>query len=292
MAIKAPPLYGQQGMTLIELMIAMVFSSFVIAAIVMAFRSQETSSLVQETVTAMQQNNAAAMNIMTRELRMAGYDLTESGIPGFTTASSSLINFTADLNDDGDVSDTNENISYGFKITADPSDTFPDDDDSDRNGIANAGVADLRRDTGGGMQSMAEGIQAFNFAYAYDANGDGILDQYTIPVGNPNAGQQRTIWAFDSGGIWYDLDTNSDGDLDALDDTNGDGVIDGRNTTTTSSVSDVRAVRIWILARSNRKDSKLTDTNTYVVGRRVLIPNDRFYRRLLTTTVTCRNMGL
>lgn len=248
--------------------------------------------MVQETVTAMQQNNAAAMNIITKELRMAGYDPTESGIPGFITASPSLINFTTDLNGDGDVLDANENISYGFRITAALSDTPPDDDDPDRNGIADAGVADLRRDTGGGMQSMAEGIQAFNFAYAYDANGDGILDQYTIPVGNPNAGQQRTIWAFHSGGIWYDLDTNSDGDIDALDDTNGDGVIEGRNTTTPFNINDVRATRIWILARSNRVDSKHTDSNTYVVGRRVLIPNDKFYRRLLTTTVTCRNMGI
>ncbi len=316
MAITDTSLYGRQGVTLIELMIAMVLSSFAIAAIVMAFRSQESSSLVQEAVTVMQQNNAAAMDIMTKELRMAGYDPTESktsppatgyattdAIPAATpstiamiTASSATLRFTADLNGDGDVDDPstalspaipdpNEDVTYGFSAA----------NDANGDGIADSGAADLGRKTGNGagsnMLPMAENIQAINFAYAYDANGDGILDQYTLAAG-PYAGQQRTIWAFHSGGIWYDLDTNSDGVIDALDDTNGDGAIEGRNTTTPSSVNDVRAIRIWILARSNRADSKITDTNTYVVGRRVLTPNDRYFRRILSTTVTCRNMGI
>lgn len=266
----------------------MVIASFATAAIIMAFRSQDASSIVQETVTSMQQNTIAAMDIMSQELRMAGYDPTGTGTPGFITASSSLIRFTADLNGDGDVNDANEDISYGFK-TSSPS------DDDDMNGIANnpPGVADLRRDTGGGMQSMSEGVEAFNFAYAYDSNGDGILDQYTLTTG-ANTGQQRTIWAFHSGGVWYNLDTNKDGSIDAADGPGlgNSGAIAGVDTGTPFNVNDVRAVKIWILARSDRQDAKYNNTNTYVVGRQVITPNDKFYRRLLTTTVSCRNQGL
>jgi len=269
-----------QGVTLVELVITMVIASLATAAIIMAFRSQNVSSLTQEAATMMQQNTMAAMDSMTHELRMAGYDPTGSDTPGFITASSSLIRFTADLNGDGDVNDANEDISYGFK-TSSPS------DDTDMNGIANdpPGVADLRRDTGGGMMSMAENIEAFNFAYAYDFDGDGILD--TSAGGN-------TIWAFHSGGVWFNLDINDDGFIDATDGpgVGNSGSITGVSTGTSFNINDVRAIKIWILARSNRQDATYNNTNTYVVGRQVITPNDKFYRRLLTTIVTCRNLGL
>ena len=271
-------------MTLVELMITMVLSSFAIAAIIMAFRSQESSSLVQETVTTMQQNNTAAMNIMMQELRMAGYDPTESGVPSMLTATSSSIRFTADLTGDGDIGDSNEDVTYGFTTAADP----------DGDGlIANGGVTELGRNTGGGLQDMAAGIAAINFAYAYDSNEDGILDQYTLTTG-PNTGQLRTIWAFNNAGTWFNLDSNGDGLVDASDGpgAGGNGSIAGVTTGTPFNIAYIRSVRIWILACSERKDSGHTNANTYTVGRLVVTPNDRFYRRLLTSTVTCRNLGL
>ena len=288
-------------MTLVELMIAMALSSFAIAAIVMAFRSQDASSLLQETMTDMQQNNSSAIYIMAKELRMAGYDPTENGtspptagydltalLPGvipantiaMLTATDTTIRFTADLNGDGDVDDPsgtadedpNEDITFGFRTV----------DDADGNGIADAGVAELRRGTGGGMAAMAENIEAVNFAYAYDANGDGDLE---TTAGN-------TIWAFNSGGTWFNLDSNADGTIDAQDDTDGDGVNIGVTTGDAFDINDIRAVKVWVLARSDRADTRYTNSNTYVVGRQVITPGDRFYRRLLSTTVTCRNLGM
>lgn len=273
----------QQGITLVELMLAMALSGFAIAAIVMAFRSQNASSLIQETVTDMQQNNSAAMDIMTRELRMAGYDPTESTLPAIIAATSSTFHFTADLTRNGVVTDANENVAYGFKAT----------DDTDGNGVADAGIANLGRNTGGGFMEMAENIEAINFAYAYDSNNDGNLDTYTLTSG-PNVGQQRTIWAFPSGGIWFNIDTNGDGVIDASDGpgSGSTGVIAGSSTGTTVNLKDIRAIMIWILARSDRNDARTVNTTTYTVGRQVLTRNDRFYRRLLTSTVTCRNFGL
>lgn len=262
LAVKSTDAPWQRGMTLVELMIAMVLSSFAIAAIVMSFRSQDASSLVQEAVTSMQQNNGAAMDIMTKEIRMAGYDPTESGTPAILTATSSSLRFTADLNGDGDTNDTNdtnEDVTYGFTAA----------NDANGDGVADSGAAELGRKTGAGtLQDMAENIQAINFAYAYDSNGDGVLE---TSGGN-------TIWAFNSGGT----------------DINGDGVIDALDGPTGSSfnLSDIRAIKIWILARSDRQDAKYSNTNTYTVGRQVITPNDKFYRRLLTSTVTCRNLGM
>ncbi|GAG11101.1 unnamed protein product, partial [marine sediment metagenome] len=62
---------------------------------------------------------------------------------------------------------------------------------------------------------------------------------------------------------------------------------------------DIRAVRIWMLARTGRGDDKFANTRTYTVGSKVITPNtdanlnnDNLRMRLLETTVKCRNMGL
>jgi len=62
--------------------------------------------------------------------------------------------------------------------------------------------------------------------------------------------------------------------------------------TTNVAMSRIRAVRIWILARTRVPRPGYTDNSTYKVGRRVITASDNFRRRLLTTTVKCRNMGI
>jgi len=268
-----------KGFTLIELLIAMAITGIVAGAIFTAFQSQQKSYLIQDQVTEMQQNLRAAMDIMVREIRMAGYDPTQSSGASISTNSTGImIQVTMDINSDKDCSDSNENITYGFSNA----------NDANADGIADAGAANLgRRNTGGGFQPIAENIQAIGFAYAYDADGDDNLDT--------SAGGD-IIWAVDTDGDgnWDNLDTDGDGDIDA-DDGPGignNGVINGTGTGTAVDTSQIRAVRIWILARVKRPDPDFVNTNTYIVGANVITPNDGFRRRLLSTTVKCRNMGL
>jgi type IV pilus assembly protein PilW len=63
----------ESGFTLVELLVAMVISLVVMAAIYSTYHSQQKSYLVQEQVAAMQQNLRSAMYNMAREVRMAGY---------------------------------------------------------------------------------------------------------------------------------------------------------------------------------------------------------------------------
>ena len=60
-------------MTLTELLIALVLSSILIAALYRVFISQHKTSTVQDQVADMQQNVRIAIGQMTREIRMAGY---------------------------------------------------------------------------------------------------------------------------------------------------------------------------------------------------------------------------
>ena len=63
----------KNGLTLIELLIALVLSGILIAALYRVFISQQNISTVQDQVADMQQNVRVAIGQMTREIRMAGY---------------------------------------------------------------------------------------------------------------------------------------------------------------------------------------------------------------------------
>ena len=63
----------KKGLTLIELLIALVLSSILIAALYRVFISQQRIYTVQDQVADIQQNVRIAIGQMTKEIRMAGY---------------------------------------------------------------------------------------------------------------------------------------------------------------------------------------------------------------------------
>ena len=270
----------QHGFTLTELIVAMAMAVIVMGALYSTFKSQQDSYVNQEVVAEMQQNLRAALYMMARDIRIAGYDPSEVADAGIVSAGPNSINFTFDINDgidndadgtvdeidepiisDGDVTDANENITYSLDTT---------DADNPK----------LVRNAGGGDQPVADYIDEVGFAYAFDNNGD---DQVDISGGG------FIIWAIDSDG---------DDKLDLSLDTNDDGVIDtndnpaGVALASQVDISRIRAVKIWLLARTARVDRSFTNSTTYVVGDQQLQYNDNFRRRLLTTAVSCRNMSL
>lgn len=64
---------NEQGLTLTELVITMAISGILLSAIVSAFITQRKAYALQEQITEMTLNVRAALDIMTREVRMAGY---------------------------------------------------------------------------------------------------------------------------------------------------------------------------------------------------------------------------
>jgi type IV pilus assembly protein PilW len=274
----------QQGFTLVELLVAMAVTGIVMGAVYSTCKSQQDSYVAQEQVTELQQNLRAALYTMGHEIRMAGFDPTGDASASIESASHNSINFTMDINDgtdndgdgdvdeadesilsDGDVSDNNENITYTTFVDA-------------------AGISKILRTTGTN-QIVAEYIDGLGFAYAFDNDGDGQLD---------TAGGDL-IWAVDSDGdnfLDLNLDTNGDGAIDATDDTDTNGTIDGTALANPVPINRIRAVKIWLLAKTSRMDRNYTNTNTYVVGDKIITPGGSNRRRLLTTTIQCRNMGL
>ena len=65
---------SQKGFSLVELMVAMAAASVLMAAISTFYHSQLKTHVTQNELVDMQQDARAAMYMMTREIRMAGFD--------------------------------------------------------------------------------------------------------------------------------------------------------------------------------------------------------------------------
>ena len=251
----------RQGFSLVELLVAMAITGVVMAAVFKVYTTQQDSYLIQEQIAEMQQNGRTAKYVMTREIRMAGYDPMAAVPPfGFVSAYGDSTNFTMDIvGEDGAVTVPGDNITYA--------------------------VSDgkLERDEGSGNQVVVENIEAVGFAYAYDSDDDGNID---------TSANGYIIWAIDSD------DTDADKRLDKYLDTNDDGIISvaddaaGADLATPVPIEQIRAVKIWILARTGVPDKDFSDTSTYVLANQRVNPNDGNRRQLWTTMVKCRNMAL
>jgi len=255
---------NKSGFTLIELLVAMVTGIVVLAGIYAAFDSQQKIHTKESQVVDAEQNVRGAAHFMVREIRLAGMDETGMAGAGVLIAGPHSIRFTLDRNDDEDVADADEDIAYGFSAA----------DDTEPNGLADSGAAPIIRSTATNDR-LAEDIHAVGFAYSFDDDGDGEVDYVDVDAdGVLDPGEE--IWAYDS---------DADGDLDWDNDAGG-------ALATDVGYDRIRAVRIWILARTRNPLRGYSGTKNFIVGDKVINVNDNFNYRLLTHTVKCRNMGI
>lgn len=114
-------LRNNKGFTLIEMLVAMAVAGLAMSAIYTTYNSQQKSYVVQQEIAIMQQNLRAGMQMLMSELRMAGFDPTGKADAGIETAddytddaNQSVIRFTRDDNEDGDVTDSGEDLTYSL----------------------------------------------------------------------------------------------------------------------------------------------------------------------------------
>ena len=214
----------ENGFTLVEILISLAISAVVMSAVYQTYDSLQQCYHIQQEVAHMQQNLRAAMFMMVRDLRMAGYDPTGKAGAGIVTATpaspaipavDAVIKFTQDLNGDRDTDDSGEDLTYSLY-------------------------------TSGGIQKL----------------------------GRKNPTLNRPVAEY----------------IDALDLVflNGDNV-------QTGTVADIRSVQITLVARTKRADTDYTNNFVYKnkQGATVFGPaGDGYRRRVLTTQVKCRNLGL
>lgn len=104
------------GFTLTELMVAMGIGMVVLAAVTTTFMAQARFYNAQEQINEMQHNARGALDVITRELKMAGYKPNGGTFDGVTYGVSQLM-IQADLDGNGGISTSgsaNEQITYAY----------------------------------------------------------------------------------------------------------------------------------------------------------------------------------
>jgi type IV pilus assembly protein PilW len=107
-----------RGFTLLELLAAIFIAAILMAGLYSVFVSQEEAFSAQERITEMNQNLRASMDLMTREIRLAGYKKAGATFNGIATAQPSTIHILADFDQNGDTLGTNEDITYSYNAGA------------------------------------------------------------------------------------------------------------------------------------------------------------------------------
>ena len=140
------------GFTLVELLIAMAISTVVMTAIYSTYQAQLKSHGTQQKVVEMQQNARAAMFVMEREIKMAGYDPDPDCIQDaqITVADNNTITLTVSAISDGIDNDGDGDI-----------DTADSDGGEVQTITYSLGGQDLQRN--GAV--VAENIEVLDFVY-------------------------------------------------------------------------------------------------------------------------------
>ena len=256
----------KNGVTLIELLIALVLSSILTAALYRVFISQQKAYAVQDQVADMQQNVRIAMGQMTKEIRMAGYGgdmLSAFGdINGFTdiiTPASNAI--TIILADEAGV--LKENTATGAQqLRVTNAATFNGDKKKYvcLNGLNNYLVQSVTGDTITLTTPLREGHPINQPVYLVKAI------SYYLGVSGGKAVLRRNE---NTGGGGQPVADN----IESLEFTYFDA-----NGNVTSNPPDIRMVKVEVTAKANMLDPQLKG-------------GDGYRRRTLSSHIKVRNTG-
>lgn len=254
------------GFTLVELMVSLVLGLFVSMIFYKSFVAFASVSGGQEQTIERNQNLRVGISHLAGEVRLAGYTGSCRNLDleaGFIAAAPDRLRITRDLTggeDDGRDNDRDGEVDEAGEAA------FGDCDLEDNYedvifmlaGPNSNGSFDLQQvDLNGASDTIIENVDALNFVY---------LDKKGMPLAVP---------------------------------------ADGVNVATTPEVArrrEIRSVEISLVVRTTNEDysyrdmhayRNLQDSNGNGLPDLILAPSgDNFKRRLITTTVQCRNLGL
>lgn len=154
---------NKKGITLIELLVALVICGIVIAGTYRLFVAQTRAYTVQDQVVEVQQGIRSAMEILLRDLRMAGFDSDN------VASKISIANpFVA-----GDNSIT---VSYEYDNTTQYTLTYSREAATKRLLRQLTTTKDDGSSIAGPQEALLENVEGLDFTYGVDTNDDGVLE--------------------------------------------------------------------------------------------------------------------
>ena len=245
----------QRGLTLVEIMVALVISLFLLAGLLQMFIGTRQSSRVQENLSRVQENGRFAIDFLSRNIRLAGYRSRATIEEGRSFEDKfSGVRAIQGTNDDGtNGSDTLtvafEGESAGQGDIRNCLNTQINDSVTSNNIFSintNAsGKNELRCQSGAVTQTILEDVENMQILYGVKAIGDslGVAERY-VPADSVNTIQ------------------------------------DGWNR--------VVSIRVSLLVRTP-ENNLVADPQPYTFNGVTVTPTDRRLRRVFTTTITLRN---
>ena len=157
---------NRKGVTLIELLVALVITGMVAAGIYQVFIAQSKAYTVQDQVTEVQQSVRSAMEILLRDLRMAGYD--SDNLLSTITINSPIAN----------LSDNAITVNYEYYDK-----TLAQYQKHTvvywRDGGSSSLIRQLTvNDVATPQETLLDNVENLNFTYGVDTNEDGALDNW------------------------------------------------------------------------------------------------------------------
>ena len=148
---KTTRMKNSGGFTLVELIVSMALSLAVLAAIAGTFTVQTRQNSAEEQMAQMQQSVRGALDLMIREIQMAGYKPAGGSFNGVQTSTATTLRIKLDLDSSGVETDgATDDISYSYDSAA--------------------GLLTRTLNNGGSSATLADNITAFSFSYL-DASG-------------------------------------------------------------------------------------------------------------------------
>jgi prepilin-type N-terminal cleavage/methylation domain-containing protein len=158
-------LFNSKGLTIIELMVALVIFAIVIAGIYRLFVAQSKAYTVQDQVVETQQSLRSSMEILLNDLRMSGFD---------NDALTSNIEILTPL-----IAGTDQiTVNYEFDNTTQYSVRYWRDAGSQELRRQLTRINDAGSDEAGPVETLLENVEELNFTYGIDTDDDKALDAW------------------------------------------------------------------------------------------------------------------
>ena len=289
--------YKQHGFTLIELMVAVSIFFFVIAAIYESFLSQQHVSLIQAQVSDMQQNARLAMDFLSKEIRMAGFGMPVISVNGFSNAITPAIDNNANGGNNVLIGTDQISIVTGYRQI------------STLASAATQGATTITLNSNGNQfdtntkQYVCIDAIFSNDNYVVSGAGSNTLTLSSGLTRNYNQGAPvflvKAITYSVNDAMFLTRDENTGGGAQPLVPNIEDlqfayQLNDGSWSNAPAVPGNIRAVRINVLARTSQKDPQWAGLGIRpaIEDHAAATVKDGYRRRLLTSVVEVRNLGL